>query len=282
VSVKARSAPRRATFDRRVYQLLVRVQPLFTRLTGRRFPSPARLRQLAGYAAVSAISTSVTLSLLGVLIYTKALSPGWANLVATGVGTVPSFELNRRWVWAKRTRRSIFKEVVPFCALSFSGLGLSTLMVSVAAGWSSAAGLGSGATALISQATNLATFGALWVVQFFLLDRVLFAAGREVAGGQPGGAQTETGRTRSGRTRSGRTRSARTRSARTRSARTRRAMSGGARPGGEPPAGPRSTIGPLETGPAEVAPSEVAPSEVAPSEVATPSPARASEAEKAA
>ncbi|HXW79506.1 MAG TPA: hypothetical protein VEJ84_08405, partial [Acidimicrobiales bacterium] len=63
---------------------------------------------------------------------------------------------------------------VPFCALSFSGLGLSTLMVSLAAGWSTSAGLGSGATALISQAANLATFGALWVVQFFLLDRVLF------------------------------------------------------------------------------------------------------------
>jgi putative flippase GtrA len=131
-------------------------------------------RKLARYATVSAISTTVTLSLLGAMIYTDALSPGWANVVATAIGTVPSFELNRRWVWAKHTRRSILKEIVPFCLLSFSGLGLSTLMVSLAAAWSTGHGLGSGATALISQAANLATFGALWVVQFVLLDRVLF------------------------------------------------------------------------------------------------------------
>ena len=94
------------------------------------------------YAAVSLISTSVTLSLLGLLVYTRALSPGWANVVATAAGTVPSFELNRRWVWAKRTKRSLRKEVVPFCVLSFGGLGLSTLAVKLAAAWSAGAGMG--------------------------------------------------------------------------------------------------------------------------------------------
>ena len=163
-------------------RIVVGAHELFGRTTGRR-PLAAALRKLARYATVSAISTSVTLSLLGAMIYTKALAPGWANVVATGIGTVPSFELNRRWVWSKHTRRSVFREVVPFCALSFCGLGLSTLMVSLAASWSTSAGLGSGATALISQAANLATFGALWVVQFFLLDRVLF--GRHAAKAEP-------------------------------------------------------------------------------------------------
>lgn len=151
----------------------------------------ALLRRLSRYAAVSAISTSVTLSLLGVLVYTKALSPGWANVVATAVGTVPSFELNRRWVWAKKTKRSLMKEVVPFCALSFTGLGLSTLAVKLAAGWAAGAGLTSGAVALVSQAANLLTFGSLWVVQYLLLDRVLFAqrADRPASpvGGRAGG-----------------------------------------------------------------------------------------------
>jgi putative flippase GtrA len=134
----------------------------------------AFLRKLSRYAAVSLVSTSVTLSLLGLLVYTKALSPGWANVVATAAGTVPSFELNRRWVWAKKTKRSLLKEVAPFCALSFSGLGLSTLAVRWAADWAGNAGWGPGAVALASQAANLMTFGSLWVVQFVLLDRVLF------------------------------------------------------------------------------------------------------------
>jgi putative flippase GtrA len=132
------------------------------------------LARLTRYAAVSAISTSVTLSLLGAMIYTRALSPGWANVVATGVGTVPSFELNRRWVWAKSGRRSVMKEVVPFCALSFGELVLSTGAVSLAARWSAASGLGQAAVTLISQAANVSTFGALWALQYVLLDRALF------------------------------------------------------------------------------------------------------------
>ncbi len=134
----------------------------------------ALLRKLSRYAEVSAISTSVTLCLLGATVYTGALTPGWANVMATAVGTVPSFELNRRWVWAKHARRSFLKEMAPFCALSFTGLGLSTLAVSLAAGWSRSAGFSGGTVALVSQVANLATFGALWVVQYFLLDRVLF------------------------------------------------------------------------------------------------------------
>ena len=46
----------------------------------------ALLRRLSRYAAVSAISTTVTLSLLGLFVYTKTLSPGWANVVATAAG----------------------------------------------------------------------------------------------------------------------------------------------------------------------------------------------------
>ncbi len=134
----------------------------------------ALFHKLSRYAAVSVISTSVTLGLLGVMVYTKALSPGWANVVATAAGTVPSFELNRRWVWGKSTKRSLLKELLPFCALSFSGLGLSTLAVRLAAGWATGSGLGAGAVALVSQAANLVTFGSLWLFQYFLLDRVLF------------------------------------------------------------------------------------------------------------
>ena len=133
------------------------------------------LRKLVRYAAVSMISTSVSLTILGALIATSALTAGWANVVATAVGTVPSFELNRRWVWRKTGHRSVVAEVGPFCALSFTGLALSTLAVSAAAGWAASAGLGTAARAVVADAANVGTFGLLWVIQFVLLDRVLFA-----------------------------------------------------------------------------------------------------------
>jgi putative flippase GtrA len=133
------------------------------------------IRKLARYGTASAISTSVSLTVLGALVYTRAFDAAWANVVATAVGTIPSFELNRRWVWGKTGRRSVAAEVVPFCALSFAGLALSTAAVTVVARGTTAAGLGAGMRTLLVEAANVSAFGSLWVAQFVFLDRVLFA-----------------------------------------------------------------------------------------------------------
>ena len=132
------------------------------------------LRKLGRYTLVSAISTTVSLTILGALVATSAVTAGWANVIATAVGTVPSFELNRRWVWEYRGRRALGSQVLPFCTLSFLGLGLSTLAVHAAVAWAASAGLAASGLAIVAQAANVATFGALWAAQFLLLDRVLF------------------------------------------------------------------------------------------------------------
>jgi len=134
----------------------------------------ARWRQLVRYGAVSAIATGVSLTVLGVLVGTRAVPATWANVVATAVGTVPSFELNRRWVWGKRGRRSLVGEIGPFCVMSFAGLALSTLAVGVVASWAAGAGVANTVRTLAVEAANVAAFGSLWVVQFVVLDRVLF------------------------------------------------------------------------------------------------------------
>jgi putative flippase GtrA len=140
-----------------------------------------RLRQLLRYGAVSTVSTSVTLTVLGVLVATTTIRPGWANVVATAAGTVPSFELNRRWVWSRRGRRSLGREVGPFWALSFLGLVLSTAAVSAAARWAAHLGLGPVMRTFVVEAANVLACGSLWIAQFVLLDRVLFRARTAVA-----------------------------------------------------------------------------------------------------
>ena len=132
------------------------------------------LARLVRYAAVSAISTSVSLTILGVLVATQAVTAGWANVIATAVATVPSFELNRRWVWAKQGPRSLHKEAVPYFALTFVGLGLSTLAVSTAAGVASAHHVGTAGRTVVAMFANLTGFGTVWIAQYVILDRVLF------------------------------------------------------------------------------------------------------------
>jgi putative flippase GtrA len=132
------------------------------------------LRKLLRYATVSAISTTTSLTILGVLVATRATTAGWANVIATAAGTVPSFELNRRWVWGKAGARSLLAEVGPFCALSFAGLGLSTAAVSAAAGWATTAGWDTTARTVAAEVASMGTFGSLWIIQYVLLDRLLF------------------------------------------------------------------------------------------------------------
>ena len=49
----------------------------------------ARLVTLVRYGAVSAISTTVGLGTLAVLVSVGHWSAGWSNLAGTGLGTVP-------------------------------------------------------------------------------------------------------------------------------------------------------------------------------------------------
>jgi putative flippase GtrA len=144
-----------------------------------------RLRKLARYASVSAISTVTSLTLLAILVAVAGMSAGWANVIATAVGTVPSFELNRRWVWGKSGRRSAGGEMLPFVALSFVELGLSTLAVHAAGTWAGHQGWSTTGRAVADDLANLAVYGSLWAAQFVLLDRVLFRH-RRAAGPQRG------------------------------------------------------------------------------------------------
>jgi len=145
---------------------------------------PARvetMRRFVRYALVSLVSTSTSLVTLGVLVGLAGTSATVANVLATAVGTVPSFELNRRWVWNSTGRRSVLGQVVPFCLLSFTGLVVSTLAVGVVA--SQASGWGRWDRTAAVLGANVASYGALWVVQYLLLDRVLFTSRAPSAGG---------------------------------------------------------------------------------------------------
>jgi putative flippase GtrA len=134
----------------------------------------ATLRRFIRYGSASAITTALCLTILGVLVGPLGFAAIWANLIATAVGTVPSFELNRRWVWTQNGGRSLLHQVIPFSLLSFAGLVLSTITVHVA----SDATVHS--TRLLHTASveiaSIGSSGLVWLIQYVLCDRILFRA----------------------------------------------------------------------------------------------------------
>ncbi len=132
------------------------------------------LAKLSRYSAVSVISTVISNVLLVVLVGGNVMTAGWANVIANTAGIVPSFELNRRWVWGKRGHRSTGSEVVPFCVLSFAGLVLSTIGASLAEHWALHAGASDSVHTVAVVLGSAAAYAPLWLVQFALLDRWMF------------------------------------------------------------------------------------------------------------
>lgn len=118
------------------------------------------------YSLVSVIAVTVSQVTLVVCHAVFDLGAVPANVIAVAAGTIPSYELNRSWVWGKKSKSHLWKEVVPFWALSFLGLVLSTVTVAIVESYND--------STLAISAANLGAFGVLWVGKFALLHFVLF------------------------------------------------------------------------------------------------------------
>jgi putative flippase GtrA len=125
---------------------------------------------------VSVVSTVVSLTVLVAASAGLGLAAWMANVLATSVATVPSYHLNRRWAWGKRDASDMWREVMPFWVLSFAGLVLSTIAVALTDSWTHGVHFPSPMFhTLVIVTAHLSGFGLLWIAQFILLDRVLFA-----------------------------------------------------------------------------------------------------------
>ena len=125
------------------------------------------------YTLVSVISVIVSqVVLFGLQL--GGVREGLANIIACGVATVPSYELNRKWAWGKRGKSHMWKEVVPFWALAFLGLAFSEWAVVVAAAWARHHHLGHLGKSVLVNLAALAAFGVLWVGKFIFFNKVLF------------------------------------------------------------------------------------------------------------
>lgn len=133
-----------------------------------------RLAKYVRYVATSAVANATTITVLAILVGLVNFDAGWSNVIATGVATIPSFELNRRWVWRQQGRRSLAKEVVPFWIWAFLELGISSVTVHLVGDYASAHAWARSIRTFSVEVTSIGTTGTLWLIQFVLFDRVLF------------------------------------------------------------------------------------------------------------
>lgn len=145
-----------------------------SRVRMRRLLQPLLRRRGIRYALVSVVSVAVAQLVLVLCFGVLHWNAVAANVVATGVATVPSYILSRAWVWGKRGRSRVLQEIVPFWVLTMLGLGISTFAAAAGEQW--AAELTPERlvqTAIVSGAT-LTGFGVVWIGKFAVLHYILF------------------------------------------------------------------------------------------------------------
>ena len=145
------------------------------RPTIRRFVE--RYRRLTRYSAVSVVSVATGQIALVAAFYFAHWSARPANVASVVAGGIPSYYLNRRWVWGKSGRSALVREVVPFWVLTFAGLALSTFLAGYAGSYGRHHFDSRIVQTALVDAASVGSFGALWILKFLAFDRLMF--GRE-------------------------------------------------------------------------------------------------------
>jgi putative flippase GtrA len=132
-------------------------------------------RRAIRYMATSGIGVALTQLLLGLFLHVFHWRSGVSNVVAVSLVSVPAFLLNKYWVWGKRGRAHMRREVLPFWAFTIAGLALHVgggaggqrHQDPTVPGWNG--------NKTLCRA-NIMGFGVLWVLKYLFLDKIMFGA----------------------------------------------------------------------------------------------------------
>lgn len=131
------------------------------------------LRKLIKYSMVSLVSIVVS-QITQLVAFLVTHNGVLSSVIAVAVGTVPSYELNRRWTWRKNGPSHMWREIVPFWVMSFIGLVVSTVCVYLVEQWAEDRDLTKARTAFLLNLASLFAFGILWIGKFIIINRLLF------------------------------------------------------------------------------------------------------------
>jgi len=130
-------------------------------------------KHLFKYTMVSVVSTAVSFGVLALVFGVLKL---WGEIASTvfanAVATLPSYYLNRKWVWGKGGRSHLTKEIIPFWSLSAVGITVSIGGAALARHISRIHNLSHLDQTVLVLVANLVSFGVFWALKFMVFNRM--------------------------------------------------------------------------------------------------------------
>jgi putative flippase GtrA len=147
--------------------------PGFVPAPFRRFYATEHGRKLTRYLMVSVVAVPVGEAAIAIGLV-AGMSAGWAAVFGNSCGAIPSYYLNRTWVWGKSGRSHLLKEVVPFWAISLASIAFAGWFGSLAGTYARHHHITGSSRGLLLLAANLVAFAILWVIKYVIFNQVLF------------------------------------------------------------------------------------------------------------
>jgi putative flippase GtrA len=128
------------------------------------------------YAATSAVATLASAAVFAVTYRLLHAGPGLASVAAFAAGALVNFTGSRFWAWARRQRQGLGRDAIFYAVVAVGTALVATAVTSVADGYTGRLGLSDDRRVVLAEAAYFATYAAMFLVKFVLLDRVLFGS----------------------------------------------------------------------------------------------------------
>jgi putative flippase GtrA len=175
----------KSVIPRTLYDMRVRRTPLAGVTSGvdsrRQFVEKV-LRYAAGSVVATLCSEVTFLLLYGPL----GASPAVSSALGWLAGAVPNYWLNRSWTWQRRGRPSMWGEIVPYVTIVLVTLLLAVAATSLVDSALTGARVAGGLRVVLVGGTFLGVYGVVFLLRFFLLDRLFRRAAAASAPGSVG------------------------------------------------------------------------------------------------
>ena len=126
------------------------------------------------YATVSGIAIVVSQMVIAVTYGGLHTSKTVAQTSAVILSTIPSYFLNRRWVWSRSGKSSASREIIPFWVISIVQFAISLAAVNWLGSWMERHVDSHLMRTVWLQTIVLAIYGVMWVGKFAFFNKVLF------------------------------------------------------------------------------------------------------------
>jgi putative flippase GtrA len=132
------------------------------------------------YAASSVLAVAASALAFAACYRVAGLGPQASSLVAFATGALVNFLVNRFWAWRRRYRTGLVRDAWAYTAVAVGAALAATAATTVADSVTRRTGLDDNSRAMVVEGAYFATYAAMFLLKFVLLDRWVFRSRSQV------------------------------------------------------------------------------------------------------